>query len=213
MKCNQKTDRTATSANFIGAFRLVAHSCRRVAMAWLAVAQIPVAVRRILLCPPEPLKCTYCRVSTCIRFRIHGIESFVAARERHLGFENPNVSLHGEVPVAEHCQDATRSSVFPPPSNRWASRLSRITIMCFALGVWGCSEMGKKYVTFTVTTDPPNASVDSVMKSKLSGNFNNAHLGRTPLGPITSHFAFGAPVQVTQNLGWWSSSGRMRPRK
>ena len=66
----------------------------------------------------------------------------------------------------------------------------------------GCSELGKKYVAFKVTSDPPGASVDSLMDNKISGGtFVNASLGTTPTGIKVAHFAFGAPGVGDTKLG------------
>ncbi len=83
------------------------------------------------------------------------------------------------------------------------SALMTAFLLAFGLAALsGCSEMGKKYVAFKVTSDPPGASVDSLMDNKISGGkFVNASLGTTPTEREGAHFAFGAPGVGDTKLG------------
>lgn len=58
---------------------------------------------------------------------------------------------------------------------------------------FGCSQLGKRYVSIDVESDPAGASVSALVSSKLSGTFTPDFLGKAPTGIRTIHFAFGAP--------------------
>lgn len=66
----------------------------------------------------------------------------------------------------------------------------------------GCSELGKRYITVDVDSDPPGARVLALIDNKLSGGtFSPGSLGTTPTGKRTMHFAFGAPGARDTRLG------------
>lgn len=71
-----------------------------------------------------------------------------------------------------------------------------------ALGLMPFAGCGEKYTAFRVTSDPPGASVDSLINNKISGGtFVNASLGTTPTELKTVHFAFGAPGVGDTKIG------------
>jgi hypothetical protein len=72
---------------------------------------------------------------------------------------------------------------------QWAMGIALV----LGLTISGCSELGKKYCAFTVTSDPSGAEVVSLIENKLGGKIENASLGRTPTKVIVVHYAFGAP--------------------
>jgi hypothetical protein len=66
----------------------------------------------------------------------------------------------------------------------------------------GCSEMGKRYITVVVESDPPGATVHTLIDDKLGGQtFSPGSLGTTPTGKRTMHFAFGAPGVGNNRIG------------
>jgi hypothetical protein len=66
----------------------------------------------------------------------------------------------------------------------------------------GCSEMGKRYITVNVESDPPGASVEALISGGISGGtFSPGPLGTTPTGNRTMHFAFGAPGAGGTKIG------------
>ena len=66
----------------------------------------------------------------------------------------------------------------------------------------GCSELGKRYITVDVESDPLGASVLALIDNKISGGtFSPGSLGTTPTGKKTMHFAFGAPGVGGTKLG------------
>ena len=81
--------------------------------------------------------------------------------------------------------------------------VSAVGIACALLVTsFGCSELGKRYVTVDVESDPPGASVVALIDNKLSGGtFSPGSLGTTPTGKRTMHFAFGAPGVGDTRLG------------
>ena len=81
--------------------------------------------------------------------------------------------------------------------------ISAVSIVCVILVTsFGCSQMGKRYITVDVKSDPPGASVLALIDSKLSGGtFSPGSLGRTPTGKRTMHFAFGAPGVGDTRIG------------
>jgi len=89
-------------------------------------------------------------------------------------------------------------------------RIAKQTVWISAVGIacallltsFGCSELGKRYVTVDVESDPPGASVEALIDNKLSGGvFSPGSLGTTPTGKRTMHFAFGAPGVGDTRLG------------
>jgi hypothetical protein len=81
---------------------------------------------------------------------------------------------------------------------RIAKRIGWIGVVGIAcallVGTFGYSEMGKRYITVNVESDPPGASVEVLISGGLSGGtFSWGSLGTTPTGKWTMHFAFGAP--------------------
>lgn len=89
---------------------------------------------------------------------------------------------------------------------RNATRTVRITVVGIACALlvtsFSCSELGKRYVTVDVDSDPTGASVLALIDNKLSGGtFSPAPLGTTPTGKRTMHFAFGAPGVGDTRLG------------
>lgn len=89
-------------------------------------------------------------------------------------------------------------------------RTAKRTISICAVGIacallvtlFGCSELGKRYITVDVQSDPPGASVFALIDNKISGGtFSPGSLGTTPTGKKTMHFAFGAPGVRDTRLG------------
>lgn len=83
---------------------------------------------------------------------------------------------------------------------RW---ISAVGIACALLvGSFGCSELGKRYVTVDVDSEPTGAKVEALISSGLSGDtFSPGALGTTPTGKRTMHFAFGAPGAGGTKIG------------
>jgi hypothetical protein len=89
---------------------------------------------------------------------------------------------------------------------RIAKRIGWIGVVGIAcallVGAFGCSEMGKRYITVNVESDPPGASVEALISGGLSGGtFSPGPLGTTPTGKRTMHFAFGAPGAGGTKIG------------
>lgn len=84
--------------------------------------------------------------------------------------------------------------------NIWISTVGiASTLLLMSLG---CSELGKRYITVDVESDPPGASVLALIDNKMSGGtFSPGSLGTTPTGKKTMHFAFGAPGAGDTKLG------------
>ena len=77
-----------------------------------------------------------------------------------------------------------------------------ISLVVFGLIAFsGCSQLGRKYTAFQVTSEPPGASVDSLIDNKISGKFANAVLGVTPTEVKVVYYAFGAPFVGDTKIG------------
>jgi hypothetical protein len=81
--------------------------------------------------------------------------------------------------------------------------ISAAGIACVLLATsFGCSEIGKRYVTVNVDSEPAVATVEALINSGLSGEtFSPGSLGTTPTGNRTMHFAFGAPGAGGTKIG------------
>ena len=81
--------------------------------------------------------------------------------------------------------------------------ISAVAIACALLVTsFGCSELGKRYITVDVESEPSGASVLALIDNKISGGtFSPRQLGTTPTGKKTMHFAFGAPGAGDTRLG------------
>lgn len=83
----------------------------------------------------------------------------------------------------------------------WISAVG-ITCALLVLTSFGCSELGKRYVTIDVASEPTGATVEALINSGLSGDtFSPGPLGATPTGNRTMHFAFGAPGAGGTKIG------------
>jgi len=87
--------------------------------------------------------------------------------------------------------------------SRRTVHISAVSIACTLLiTLSSCSELGKRYITVDVESDPAGASVLALINDKISGEtFSPGSLGTTPTGKKTMHFAFGAPGAGNKRLG------------
>lgn len=86
-----------------------------------------------------------------------------------------------------------------------AKSIATISAAIFAcvllLIIFGCSELGKRYITVNVESVPTGAKVDALISGGRSGTFSPGALGTTPTGNKTMHFAFGAPGAGGAKIG------------
>jgi hypothetical protein len=74
------------------------------------------------------------------------------------------------------------------------------TICALLVTLFACSELGKRYITVEVESNPSGAKVLALIDT--GGKFTTPGLlGTTPTGKRTMHFAFGAPGAEKAKLG------------